>query len=321
MSRIRLAVLALLTGALLALGLTGVAQAGSTTHERPGDGTVVYTLDPSTHGNPEGIAWDERSQSFFVGTVGDGTIYHGRLGDRTVRPYIPGGPGQVAVGMKTFRGKLYVAGGPTGHITVYNIRTKAVVGSFNTGTGGFLNDLVVTARGDVYVTDSFRPILWHVTAAQVRAGSGKPEAISLAPEIEYQAGAFNLNGIVAFRGGRELVTVDTATGQLWRIKLHRYARNARVISLIKAPPLVGGDGMIVDHGKLVVVIGNPATLNFVRLNHDHTRGGRVGVRTDPTLRGPSTVARAHNRYLVVNADFATSTKPFTVSGLLRHRDD
>jgi hypothetical protein len=80
-------------------------------------------------------------------------------------------------------------------------------------------------------------------------------------------------------------------------------------------------GLLSGIGKLVVVIGNPATLNFVRLNRDHTRGWRVGVRTDPTLRGPSTVARAHNRYLVVNADFATSTKPFPVSGFLRHRDD
>ena len=42
-----------------------------------------------------------------------------------------------------------------------------------------------------------------------------------------------------------------------------------------------------------------------------------GTRTSPLLRGPSTIARAKDTYLVVNADFATSTKPFTVAGLPR----
>jgi hypothetical protein len=51
-------------------------------------------------------------------------------------------------------------------------------------------------------------------------------------------------------------------------------------------------------------------------------GGRVVERrTDPTFREPSTVARARNFYLVVNADFGTSTTPFTVTGLPRNDDD
>jgi hypothetical protein len=41
------------------------------------------------------------------------------------------------------------------------------------------------------------------------------------------------------------------------------------------------------------------------------------TRTSTNLRGPSTVARARKLYLVVNADFATSTTPFTVAGLPR----
>ena len=37
--------------------------------------------------------------------------------------------------------------------------------------------------------------------------------------------------------------------------------------------------------------------------------------------GSPTVARARDRYLVVNADFATSTVPFIVSGLARADGD
>jgi hypothetical protein len=75
-----------------------------------------------------------------------------------------------------------------------------------------------------------------------------------------------------------------------------------------------------------VVQGGPPTaqLSFIKL-HDGTRSGELkSTRTSPLLKGPSTIARARDTYLVVNADFATSTKPFTVAGLPRNdkrRDD
>ena len=97
------------------------------------------------------------------------------------------------------------------------------------GPGGFLNDVTVTRSGDVYVTDSFRPTLWHVTAAQVRAGSGTPTR-STSRAIPYEAGEFNVNGIVA-KSTRRLVVVDTNSGGLFRITLsadrNRSARSTR----------------------------------------------------------------------------------------------
>jgi sugar lactone lactonase YvrE len=275
--------------------------------------TKVFALDPSTHGNPEGVAWDGRTRAFYVGATGDGTIYRGTLDQDKVTEFIPGATGRAAVGMKVRHGKLYVAGGPTGKIFVYDIATKALDATFDTGAGGFLNDLVVTGHGDVFVTDSFRPTLWHVTRAQVAQHSGTPEAISVAPEVTYQQG-FNLNGIVA-QGHRTFVVVQTNTGALFRIKLGE--TTGRTIAKIDAPALAGGDGMLTDRGRLVVVQGSPAQLSFVKLRHGGLRGTIAGTRTDPTLRGPSTVARARNRYLVVNADFTNNTKPFTVSGLSR----
>src|SRR5881398_1422181 len=77
----------------------------------PPDASRVYTLDPATHRNPEGIAWDEASQTFFVGAYNDGTIYRGGLDDLIVRPFIQGAPGTSAVGLKVAAGRLYVAGG------------------------------------------------------------------------------------------------------------------------------------------------------------------------------------------------------------------
>jgi sugar lactone lactonase YvrE len=319
--RSRLAVVAFTSTAVLLAGQAGIAQAKPKHFGQAATQTKVFTLDPSTHANPEGVAWDKQSRAFFVGATGDGTIYRGTLNNPTVSEFIafPADSGRSSIGMKVHRGLLYVAGGGTGNIYVYNLATKATVATFATGAGGFLNDLVVTPRGDVYVTDSFRPTLWHVTEAQVQAGTGTPEPIDIAPKIEFVPGAFNLNGIVAREHGKELIVVNTTTGKLFRVVLTRDGSDARSIMAIGGlgTGLTGGDGMIVDRGRLVVVIGDPATLNFVELR-DHDLSGRVtNVRGDETLTGPSTVARAGNRYLVVNADFATSTTPFTVSGLPR----
>jgi sugar lactone lactonase YvrE len=273
----------------------------------------LFTLQPDPAGNPEGVAFDKRSKAFFVSITADGAIYRGTLGSDTVSPFIAGGAGKAAVGIKVRRGKLYVAGGPTGSITVYDLATKQAVAQFQTGAGGFLNDLVVTGRGDVFVTDSFRPILWHVTAEQVRAGSGTPQALDVSA-IPYEANEFNVNGIVNQGAGR-LVVVDSNSGKLFRIDLGHDRSSISSIDEIEGATVVGGDGLLLDRGRLVVVQGSPAQLAFVKLH-----GGAATLedtQTSDNLRGPSTVARARDLYLVVNADFATSQRPFTVGGLPR----
>jgi sugar lactone lactonase YvrE len=312
MKRTLIAVLAVLA---LAVGAS-VASAHKGHDDKGGAKARTFTLKPDPAGNPEGVAFDKRSKAFFVGITADGAIYRGTLGSDTVAPYIPGATGKSAVGLKVKRGKLYVAGGATGSITVYDIATKAQVAKFETGSGGFLNDLQVTRNGDVYVTDSFRPTLWHVTADQVKAGSGTPQALDVSA-IPYEGGgAFNANGIVAKRA-RKLVVVDTNSGKLFRIKLGKDGGSIDSIDEIKGATVPGGDGMLLDNGRLVVVQGDPAQLSFLKLRKDARRAKLERTQTSDKLRGPSTVDRAKKLYLVVNADFNTSTKPFTVVGLPR----
>jgi sugar lactone lactonase YvrE len=275
----------------------------------------LFTLRPDPAGNPEGVAFDRRSKEFFVSITADGAIYRGTLSSDTVSPFIPGGSGRAAIGLEVRRGKLYVAGGPTGSITVYDIATGGTLATFQTGSGGFLNDLTVTRNGDVYVTDSFRPTLWHVTAGQVRAGSGTPQGLDVSA-IPYEAGEFNLNGIVA-RGNRRLVVVDTNSGKLFRIDLSHPGASIRAIDEIEGATVPGGDGLLLDRGRLVAVQGDPAQLSFLKLRGGARRATLERTQTSDLLRGPSTVDRARCLYLVVNADFDTGRRPFTVAGLLR----
>jgi Cu-Zn family superoxide dismutase len=311
MSRITRFAGILLTVCALAAAATAIAAP----HGKGQAQERVFTLQPDPAGNPEGIAYQARSRSFFVGITADGAIYRGTLDSDTVAPFIPGAPGQSAVGMKVSGNKLYVAGGMTGTITVYNLSTKQAIATFQTGADGFLNDLVVTRNGDAWVTDSFRPTLWHITGKQVRAGGGTPpQAIDLSAVFGTTPGEFHANGIVALNSHR-FVVVDTTTGTLYRINVRQGVATTQAITGVSLP---GGDGMIRDRGRLVVVQGGPpAQLSFVKLNRSARRGSTVATRTSTKLVGPSTVARARKLYLGVNADFTTNTKPFTVAGLPR----
>jgi hypothetical protein len=311
-------IVAFLAVAVLAGGVTAAASADRSHGDDGcgGKGTErLFTLQPDPAGNPEGVAFDKRSQAFFVSITAGGAIYRGTLGSDVVSPFIAGGSRRGAVGLELRHGKLYVAGGPTGSITVYDLARRQTVARFETGAGGFLNDLVVTERGDVYVTDSFRPTLWHVTAAQVRAGSGTPQALDVS-DIPFEAGEFNLNGIVA-KGSRRLVVVDSNSGALFRIDLSDDGSSIRGIDQIEGVTLPGGDGLLLEHGRLVVVQGDPAQLSFVKLRRGASRAELERTQTSDLLRGPSTVDRANGLYLVVNADFDTSRLPFTVAGLPR----
>jgi sugar lactone lactonase YvrE len=325
-------------------------------HDGDAQPADVYTLAEPEHGNPEGVAFDKRSSFFFVSAVGDGSIYRAKLGDTAtpVPVFIRGAAGQSATGLKVKRGKLYAAGASTGTIKVYDVDSGALLATFDTKGGDssptFVNDLDVTKRGDVYATDSKRRAIYHLTAEEIAAGTPAPkpidpdDVISTSPEIPFNPApaAFNLNGIVVdddrgddegrhhgdrHHGGRrgdQLIVVDSATGRLFQIKVGKDGNDARKIRELefKGGPFPGGDGLLIDRGRLLVVQGSAAgfpkgVVDFIELRHDGRKGRLEDQRTDASFQGPSTIARARDRYLVVNPDFATSTPPFTVTALAR----
>jgi sugar lactone lactonase YvrE len=322
----RILVAALAIVALAAGGTVAFAQRGGGKAQGQAKRAAVrtFTFDPAPNANPEGIVFDKRLRRFLVSDTGDGKIYSGTLGSNTMTPFIPAA-GAAAVGLEVRRNRLYVAGGPSGEIRVYNLRTKEQVAKFDTGSGGFLNDVAVTSSGDVFVTDSFRPTLWHVTPAQVRAGGGTPQAFDVSRDIPFDTttGVFNLNGIVA-RSGHSLVVVDTNTGRLFRIDLNQRRNAIRRIDRIRGARVPTGDGMILDRGRLVVVQGGnaaknvPTQISFVKLRRGARRAQVQGTQRSRRLVGPSTIARARNLYLVVNANFSAPTVTPNVVGLPRN---
>jgi sugar lactone lactonase YvrE len=331
-------------GVVAAGGSVALADDGGGHGDRNGNGdgdalaTTIFTMPAAPDGNPEGIAFDRSSGRFFVSRTATGAIFAGTLDSPALTPFIPGttpGAGPLATGLKVRDGLLYVAGATTGEVRVYRLDdpTAAPI-VFQTG-GGFINDLDVTENGDVYATDSTKSFLYKIPAAAVRAGGGAVEPIDLSASITSDPAAFNLNGIVASRDGDELIVVQSNVGKLFRITFRDSgAPRVQEIEIQGGDGNVnGGDGLLLERGRLLVVRGSTpqhpnGAVQVFKLRRHHTRARFESETSDPSLSGPSTIARARDVLLVVNASFAagpTADGTFTVTGLsrdtVRHGDD
>lgn len=288
---------------LLLLALSGVVSA---------NGRSWTTALPGENVFPEGIAYDTATNTFYVSSTTTGAIFHARLGDEVASLFVPG-EGD-ARGLAVSGNLLFVAGGFTGNVWVYDIPSRALLATLPAPGAGFINDLAVASSGDVYVTDSFVPQLYRV----YRGASGWEIEVfrSLAgTPVEYGPG-FNLNGIAASANGRWLVVVQSNTGKLFRVTIA--TGEVREIDLGGAR-MTAGDGLELRGRTVWVVRNSLALVAKIQLDGTLTSGQLLSQTTDPTFRFPTTAAIAGNRLLVVNSQFnqrgGTPELPFTVSNV------
>jgi sugar lactone lactonase YvrE len=309
-----------MVAALLALVVfvTGRAEAD----QRP----KLYLL-PEDARYPEGIAAENKSGTFYVSSIVDGSIYRGNVRNEQVEPFLPGGEdGRTqAIGLALDDGRLYVAGGGTARVFVYDTSGEALIRSFEAQGAGFLNDVTVNPRsGDAYITDSLVPTLWRVPAEEVTnsptPGELEPWLDLTGTPIEYVQGEFNLNGIVATPGGRYLLTIQTNTGKLYRID----TRTKRVTRVdVDGAKLTNGDGLVLRGHTLYVVRNQNELITKVLLGDRFASGRAKGNTSAPSLDFPTTGALVRGRLLVVNSQFDEGGPaggmdpeiPFTVSSI------
>ena len=276
---------------------------------------------------PEGIAVDERTGDFYVGSTVDGTIYRGNARDASGEMEVflePGADGRESVtGMKfDGGGRLWIAGRFTGRAFVYDTASGERIRTLETPLSEqtILNDVTVT-QDAAYITDSFRPTIFRVPVANGEVGEIQPWLDLDETPIEYGSG-FNLNGIAASEDGRYLITVQYNTGELYRID----TESEEVVRIdLGGDSVMTGDGILLDGTTLYVVRNQPGDIVPVELSEDLTSGEVGASFSDPSLAYPTTAAMYDGRLLVVNSQFSRQggepDLPFTVSSLPIPQED
>jgi sugar lactone lactonase YvrE len=259
---------------------------------------------------PEGITTG-RGTTVFVGSLATGAIWKADVRTGVGRILVPGVEGNVAVGVEyeARRNRLWVAGGPTGEVRVYNASTGTLLQTYSFSPVGFLNDLVVT-RNAVYVTDSGIKQLDVIPLGRrgrLPAPSGV-RTLPLSGDIEWVTGPgqFNANGIVARNGW--LILVQSNAGKLFRV--NPATGITRTIDL--GGTSVGfGDGLELHGGTLYVVRNQLNTVAVYRLGARLLSARFVGNLPSAGLDVPTTAAFQAGRLWAVNARFGTAVTPDT----------
>jgi sugar lactone lactonase YvrE len=268
-------------------------------------------IDLPNGSRPEGIAIGP-GHTFYVGSIPTGAVVRGDLRTGTRSPLVPAQAGRAAIGVDVDnRGRLFVAGGPTGHGYVYDANTGANIADYDFTVGDpptFVNDVVVT-RTAAWFTDSVNPFLYRIAIAP-NGTLGAATAVPLTGDIAYQAG-FNVNGIEATANGKTLVIVQSNTGQLFRVDTNGVADRIEL-----GGAAVPGDGLLLDGKTLYAVVrgATPADADrvvVIRLRPDLLSGAIVGAITSPGLDDPTTIDEFGNRLYAVNGRFSTPPTPST----------
>jgi sugar lactone lactonase YvrE len=251
---------------------------------------------------PEGISIGPGT-TFYVGSIPTGAIYRGDLRTGQGAVLTPGSAGSASIGLDLDgKGRLFVAGGPTGQARVIDARTGEVLHTRQLASSlpTFVNDVVV-ARDAAWFTDSVNQVLYRVPL-----DLGPTQTVPITGDLVYQEPGFDVNGIDATPNGKTLILVQSNTGELFTADPATGV--TRQIDL-GGETVPAGDGILL-HGKRLFVVRNTANeIAVVGLAPDFASGAIVDRFGDPGFDVPTTIDRFGNRLYAVNARFRTPIDP------------
>ena len=290
---------------LLASVAFSVAQvpAGTTEYALPGEGVF-----------PEGVAYHASSESAYVTGAASGGLYRIHLASEETETVLEPStrPPFGMLGLAAHGDDLWIAGGNQGDVLRLNIATGEIEATYPTpaAEATLINDLVVAPDGDVYVTDSNRPVLFRIPAG----GSDVESWLDLdGSPITYGEG-INLNGIDVTDDGAYLIVVHMGEGALYRIDID----TKEIVHVDLGDGAVpGGDGLVLDGTTLYVVQNGPDVVSVVELSDDFASGTVTDTLAEGRLSSAATGALVGTDLLVTNAQFAAMEDepdlPFTVA--------
>jgi sugar lactone lactonase YvrE len=300
-------------GAAIVFGgsATGVAVAAPpTSTAATGHGAAAHQLFPKIIPVPNGFAPEGiavgRNGQFYVGSTANGAIFRGSVVTGTGSVLVPGVTGLSAAGIEIAGNVIVVAGAATGTGHVYDARTGATLASYQfvAAGAGFVNDVAVLGNA-AYFTDSTNQVLYVVQLGRHGRPSSTFRTLPLTGDIVFVAG-FNANGIETTPDGRNLLVVQSNTGQLFSVAPRTGV--ATEVDLGGAT-LVNGDGLLRSGRVLYAVQNQNNQVAVVRLDRRGASGTVVNTITDPALDVPTTIGQFGPFLYAINARFGTPPGP------------
>jgi sugar lactone lactonase YvrE len=210
--------------------------------------------------------------------------------------------------MKIDDGRLFVAGGAGGDARVYDVRTGALLRTYQlrpAADAPFINDVIVT-RDAAWFTDSRSLTLFKLPLGRHGKLPAAAVAVPLTGDIALTEGN-NANGISSTPDGRALIIVQSSTGYLFRVT--RSGETTRID--LGAELLTNGDGLWLRGKTLYAVQNRLNVIAKIELNRRGTAGTVVSRTGDPRVDVPTTIAEYGKRFYLPNARFTTPPTPET----------
>jgi sugar lactone lactonase YvrE len=262
---------------------------------------------------PEGIGYDQKTRTYYVGSAADGSIQAICNGIATWYQQSGTDGRTKALGIKvdSARDRIFIASGDG--VYVYQLSQnlllqKVLMAEVFNGATSALNDFAIDRAGNAYVTDSFNPHILQIDAQTLNFTVFAD--VSAIPFGRQNDMPYNLNGLVISKDGRELIMVKTNDGSLWRLNL----LSKKVDQIELAESVFQGDGLVWGHGSKLYIIRNFINrISFIDMN-------QVGPKTitdisTTTTLVPTTAVFTNGkkgRLTIVNSQFGSDApkQPF-----------
>lgn len=284
------ALTAIVAALVLSLLPATAAQAKTIDYDLPRSGVLL-----------EGIGLAPDGETFYVSGVNDGgDVYRGEVGEEELDLWYDG-TDTTGRGIDVDdEGLVYVAGGPTGTVRIFDASGTLLATVANGTAGSFLNDLWVGPDGSVYVTDSSLPIIWRITEGPT--GWRIEPWLDVSPTIAYTAPTtdFDLGGIVTTRDDDALLTSQGTTGQLWRIDL---ATQEIVEVDLGGDAIPNADGIVLKGNRLWVVQNFTRQVSMFTLDSDAESARLRRIQETPDDQTLTTAKLTKGRLLAVDSQF------------------
>jgi sugar lactone lactonase YvrE len=166
----------------------------------------------------------------------------------------------------------------------------------------FINDLVMDKEGNLYLTDSFSPVVYKVDQ------NGKPSIF--AQNELFRSLDIGLNGI-AYDPSGNLFVVNNSNGSIIRISL----ADPKKIDLVKTDTFFSGaDGLLFERGELILVQNKGTNKVFRLSSSDNWKTARISSATtgEDRFAQPSTLVADKGQIWVLNSKLNELANPALV---------